>query len=141
MRWINVDSTFIQRCDQWLHLLTPKIVQLTGKVTFNPSVTLKSRAYRTKLFVRSSVSVTKITLNNPKSAAMGFFSKVLKNEFETVVVNEPSVFEPLKVYCIVENAIKLHVVYAFVPCCTLRYIVVSYAVCGSSCDRPRHLCE
>ena len=24
----------------------------------------------------------------------------LKNEFETAVVNEPSVFEPLKVYCI-----------------------------------------
>ena len=30
----------------------------------------------------------------------GFFSKVLKNEFETAVVNEPSVFEPLKFYCI-----------------------------------------
>ena len=42
----------------------------------------------------------KITLNNPKSAAIGFFSKGLKNEFETAVVNEPSVFEPLKLYCI-----------------------------------------
>ena len=31
---------------------------------------------------------------------MGFFPKGLKNEFETAVVNEPSVFEPLKVYCI-----------------------------------------
>ena len=40
------------------------------------------------------------TLNYPKSAAMGFFSKGLKNEFETAVVNEPSVFEPLKFYCI-----------------------------------------
>ena len=40
-----------------------------------------------------------------------------------------------------KNAIKLQVIYAFVPCCTLRYIVVPYAVCGSSCDRPRHLCE
>ena len=29
----------------------------------------------------------------------GFFSKGLKNEFETAVVNEPSVFEPLKFYC------------------------------------------
>ena len=29
-------------------------------------------------------------------AAMGFFSKGLKNEFETAVVNELSVFEPLK---------------------------------------------
>ena len=28
------------------------------------------------------------------------FSKGLKNEFETAVVNEPSVFEPLKIYCI-----------------------------------------
>ena len=32
---------------------------------------------------------------------MGFFSKGLKNEFERAVVNEPSVFEPLKFYCIV----------------------------------------
>ena len=42
-----------------------------------------------------------ITLNYPKSAAMGF-SKGPKNEFETAVVNEPSVFEPLKFYCIKE---------------------------------------
>ena len=42
----------------------------------------------------------KITLDYPKSAAMGFFSSGLKNEFETAVVNEPSVFEPLKFYCI-----------------------------------------
>ena len=28
------------------------------------------------------------------------FSQGLKNEFETAVVNEPSVFEPLKFYCI-----------------------------------------
>ena len=28
-----------------------------------------------------------------------FFSKEPKNEFETAVVNESSVFEPLKVYC------------------------------------------
>ena len=30
----------------------------------------------------------------------GLFSKGLKNEFETAMVNEPSVFEPLKFYCI-----------------------------------------
>ena len=30
----------------------------------------------------------------------GIFAKVLKNEFETAVVNEPSMFEPLKFYCI-----------------------------------------
>ena len=29
-----------------------------------------------------------------------FFSRGLKNEFEIAVVNEPSVFEPLKFYCI-----------------------------------------
>ena len=42
----------------------------------------------------------KITLNYPKFAAMGFCSKGLKNEFETTMVNEPSVFQPLKFYCI-----------------------------------------
>ena len=42
----------------------------------------------------------KITLNYPKSAAMGFCSKGLKKEFKTAMVNEPSVFEPLKFYCI-----------------------------------------
>ena len=30
----------------------------------------------------------------------GNFSNGLKNEFERAVVNEPSVFEPLKFYCI-----------------------------------------
>ena len=29
-----------------------------------------------------------------------FFSKSLKGELETAMVNEPSVFEPLKFYCI-----------------------------------------
>ena len=41
----------------------------------------------------------KITLNYHISAAMGFFSKGLKNEFQIAMVKEPSVFEPLKVYC------------------------------------------
>ena len=41
----------------------------------------------------------KITLNYLRSTAMGFTFKGLNNEFETAVVNEPSVFEPLKVYC------------------------------------------
>ena len=45
------------------------------------------------------------------------FSKGLKNEFETAVVNEPSVFEPLKFYCISMFSavlqIKTHVV---IPC-------------------------
>ena len=38
----------------------------------------------------------KITLIYPKSAAMGFCSNGLKNDFETAMVNEQSVFEPLK---------------------------------------------
>ena len=45
----------------------------------------------------------KITLNYYKSAAMGFCSNGLKNEFETAMVNEPSVFEPLKFYCNTPN--------------------------------------
>ena len=36
----------------------------------------------------------KITLNNPKSAAMGILQET-QNEFETAVVYESSVFEPL----------------------------------------------
>ena len=47
-----------------------------------------------------SIIKKKIKLNHPKSAAMGPFSYGLNNEFETAVVNEPSVFEPLKFYCI-----------------------------------------
>ena len=38
--------------------------------------------------------------NYPKSAAMGFSSKVIKNGLDIVMVNEPSMFEPLKFYCI-----------------------------------------
>ena len=32
-------------------------------------------------------------------SSYGIFSKGLKKEFETTVVNEPLVFEPLKFYC------------------------------------------
>ena len=35
------------------------------------------------------------------------FSQGLENEFETAVVNEPSVFEPLKFYCMLH--IYVHV--------------------------------
>ena len=52
----------------------------------------------------------KITINYPKSPAMGFF-KGLKNEFETAVVNEPSVFELLKVYCIYITRVKYHLLF------------------------------
>ena len=42
----------------------------------------------------------KNTLNYPKSAATGSFQEIQENEFERTMVNEPSVFEPLKFYCI-----------------------------------------
>ena len=45
----------------------------------------------------------KITLNYPKYdnvCSYGIFSKGRKNEFETAVLNEPSVFKLLKFYCI-----------------------------------------
>ena len=45
----------------------------------------------------------KNTINYPKSATTGFFSKGLNNEFELAVVNEPSVFQPLKFYCEYKN--------------------------------------
>ena len=34
-----------------------------------------------------------------QTCSYGIFSKELKNEFERVVVNKPSVFEPLRFYC------------------------------------------
>ena len=42
----------------------------------------------------------KSILNYSNLQLWGFFSKGPKNEFETAVVNDPSVLEPLKVYCI-----------------------------------------
>ena len=45
----------------------------------------------------------RITQNNPKYNnvwSYGIFCQGLKNEFEIAVVNEPSVFELLKFYCI-----------------------------------------
>ena len=42
--------------------------------------------------------------NNPKLSQIcnyGICSKGPKNEFEPAVVNEPSVFEPLKFYCMI----------------------------------------
>ena len=48
--------------------------------------------------------------NHPKLSQIcsyGIFSKELKNEFETAMVNEPSVFEPLKFYCTALHNIML----------------------------------
>ena len=41
----------------------------------------------------------KMALTDSKSATMGFFSKGLKKEFETAMVNKPSGFEQLKFCC------------------------------------------
>ena len=44
--------------------------------------------------------------NHPKLSKIcsyRIFSKGLKNEFETAMVNEPSVFDPLKFYCVKLN--------------------------------------
>ena len=54
-----------------------------------------------------------ITINYPKSATIGFISQGLKNEFETAVVNEPSVFQPLKFYCINEYHFQLMKLFIF----------------------------
>ena len=43
------------------------------------------------------------TLKLSQFCSYGFFSKGLRSEFETAVVNEPSVFEPLKFYCILKS--------------------------------------
>ena len=46
------------------------------------------------------------TKNHPKLSQIcsyGIFSKGLKNEFETAVVNESSVFEPLEFCCILHS--------------------------------------
>ena len=45
----------------------------------------------------------KIDPNYHKFASVGFFSQGFKNEFETAMVNEPSVFEPLKFYCTIKK--------------------------------------
>ena len=44
--------------------------------------------------------------NHPKllQISMGVFSYGLKKEFETALVNESSVFEPLEFYCILKQA-------------------------------------
>ena len=47
-------------------------------------------------------------LHYRKTAAMGLFSKELKNEFETAMVNEPSVFEPLKFHYTSNNGLSFH---------------------------------
>ena len=46
----------------------------------------------------------------------GIFSWGLKNEFETAVVNEPSMFEPLKFYCIYNKSV-MTIRFLLLYCC------------------------
>ena len=54
----------------------------------------------------------KLTLNFQVCSYV-FFFKGLKNEFEIAAVNEPSVFETLKVYCILRQMVTAHVCLPF----------------------------
>ena len=73
----------------------------------------------------------KTTLNYPKSAAKGFFSKGLKNEFETAVVNKPSVFERLKFHCSNETYLFQNAPDFFlVPFCAMQNKQVRDKECG-----------
>ena len=52
-----------------------------------------------------------IIRNYPKYyyvCSYGIFGQGLKNEFEIAVVNEPSVFEPLKFYCMSSCTIRIN---------------------------------
>ena len=85
-----------------------------------------------------SILKKKISLNYPESAAMGVFFKGLKNKFETAMVNEPSVFEPLKIYCIImkkhRNTVDLRK--ATVP---YKFYVLGQIGLSKQC-RPRSDC-
>ena len=66
-------------------------------IVFSISVNMKVYCvFSLESLERKKKKNKEMTLNCPKSAAMGFFSKGLKNDFEKAVVNEPSVFETLK---------------------------------------------
>ena len=44
-------------------------------------------------------AIKKITVYYPQSAAMGYFPRDSRMSWKTAVVNELSVFEPLKFFC------------------------------------------
>ena len=75
------------------------------------------------MYTQYTIFVTKmkITSDYSKSAAMGFFSQGLKNEFKIAVVNETSVFEPLKFYC-------MHVFQSFFQFCHFFQKVLTFGV-------------
>ena len=62
----------------------------------------------------------------------GDFSKELKNESETAVVNEPSVFEPLKFYCITDRSKVVFLLLLL----TVVHVVICPCVCFSTIWSP-----
>ena len=58
-----------------------------------------SNEYKQYAIINIKKKITPIYSKYNNVSSYGIFS-LLKNEFETAVVNEPSVFEPLKFYCI-----------------------------------------
>ena len=58
-----------------------------------------------------SSEYTQYTISQHKNVSQicnyGISSKGLKEEFETAVVNEPSVFEPFKFYCIFQQTLQV----------------------------------
>ena len=78
-----------------------------------------------------------INNNIPKLSQIwnyGICSKGLKNEFETAMVNEPSVFEPLKFYCSYIHCSKGNNSTPWKP-------KVMVHVCCMSTHGALHLCE
>ena len=71
-------------------------------------------------------TIFNIKITYPKSAAIGFCSKGLKMEFETAVVNKPSVFEPLKVYCMNFIAMMIISIWATVVLTLAYYYLFKY---------------
>ena len=52
----------------------------------------------------------KITLNHPKSVAMRFFFLRTQEQVRNSLVNQPSVFEPSKFYCITGYTVSNYVI-------------------------------
>ena len=61
----------------------------------------------------NNIPFSKLNKTSPKIIpnlqliSYGIFSKGLKNEFETAVINEPLVFEPLKFYVFLSQTLDL----------------------------------
>ena len=78
------------------------IIRIMVSIFFNMKafcVFLLESPHRGDFDEYTQYTIINIKRKSPKPAAIGF-SQGLKNEFETIVVIEPTVFEPLMSYCI-----------------------------------------